>query len=271
MKPTFSAPGARSVSLVVKISISILVPGLLLTTYWSSLPPLLAVFSDHPVTYCAPLGDHITVTLPDGSIAEVNSKSCVTVDYSLTQRLVDLTGEAVFTVAHDPHRPFIVAAGHVRAQALGTRYDVYRKETDTEVSVFEGTVQVSAPGVPTQSLSALHEIDVPDAVTDASVLKRMTPDDIDQRTAWMAGHLVFNNQTMKDILTEFGRYQDFKVQTEDPQILALRLSGVFKTTDVTAYLSLLTRKCIRGDLDVSKQLLTLSRIQARQPGGNCSS
>jgi len=221
------------------------------------------------VTTCAPRGDHITVTLPDNSTADLNSKSCLTANFSSTQRLVDLTGEAIFTVAHDPRRPFIVEVGRVRAQALGTRYDVHKREHDTRVSVLEGTVQVSAPGIPTQSLAALHEIDVPDEINEASALRRINPDDINQRTSWIAGQLVFENQPVGDTLAEFGRYQDLSVESTDPQILNLRFSGSFKTNEVGNYLKTLRTKCIRADLDPSKPVVKLSVITGKRAGDRC--
>ena len=96
-------PPPVHLSLLVKISIGISVPALVVTAYLLSPSQFLTASIDHSVTYCAARGDHITVPLPDGSTAELNTKSCVTVNYSAKQRLVDLTGEGEFTVAHDLH------------------------------------------------------------------------------------------------------------------------------------------------------------------------
>lgn len=257
-------------SLIVKLSISIgITVPLAVTAYLLSPLQLLTVPNDRSVTYCAPRGDHITVPLSDGSTAELNTGSCVTVNYSAKQRLVDLMGEAEFTVAHDPRRPFIVEVGRVRAQALGTRYNVHKRQHDTRVSVLDGTVQVSAPGVATQSLAAMHEIDVPDEITEASALRRITQEEIDQRTAWLAGQLVFANQPILETLAEFSRYRDLTVESPDPRISNLQLSGSFKTNELTGYLKLLPGKCIRVDYNESGQLVKLSAIPGKQPGERC--
>src|SRR6185312_16380584 len=55
-----------------------------------------------------------------------------------------IEGQALFAVAHDVARPFIVSAGNAAVRAVGTQFDVYRKQTGTTVTVVEGRVAVSS-------------------------------------------------------------------------------------------------------------------------------
>ena len=56
------------------------------------------------------------------------------------------SGEAYFTVAKNPGRPFVVAAGGVGVRAVGTAFNVRLDSDAVEVLVTEGRVQVSRSG-----------------------------------------------------------------------------------------------------------------------------
>ena len=57
-------------------------------------------------------------------------------------REVRLKGEAHFEVTKNPHRPFVVKAGEMQTQVLGTIFDVkaYRKDAP-KVTLMEGKVK----------------------------------------------------------------------------------------------------------------------------------
>jgi transmembrane sensor len=98
-------------------------------------------------TYATALGEQRSIQFSDGSTVELNSCSKIRVKYSKQERDVELLqGQALFHVAHDPPRPFIVSIGATRVRAVGTQFDVYKKSTSTVVTVVEGRVAVySAP------------------------------------------------------------------------------------------------------------------------------
>jgi transmembrane sensor len=97
--------------------------------------------------YATALGEQRSIQFEDGSTVELNSRSKIRVKYSKQERDVELIeGQALFRVAHDTARPFIVAVGATRVRAVGTQFDVYKKSNGTVVTVVEGRVAVySAP------------------------------------------------------------------------------------------------------------------------------
>jgi transmembrane sensor len=97
--------------------------------------------------YTTALGEQRSIQFEDGSTVELNSRSKIRVKYSKQERDVELIeGQALFHVAHDTGRPFIVAVGATRVRAVGTQFDVYKKSNGTVVTVVEGRVAVySAP------------------------------------------------------------------------------------------------------------------------------
>src|SRR6202042_1786963 len=98
--------------------------------------------------YATSLGEQRSIQFEDGSTVELNSRSKVRVKYSKQERDVELIeGQALFHVAHDVSRPFIVAVGPTRVRAVGTQFDVYKRSNGTVVTVVEGRVAVySVPG-----------------------------------------------------------------------------------------------------------------------------
>lgn len=95
-------------------------------------------------TYATEIGEQRSITLEDGSSVELNSRSRIRVRFTQTQRSVDLLeGQALFTVAKNPARPFIVVTADSHVRAVGTQFDVYRKHTGTVVTVVEGRVAVA--------------------------------------------------------------------------------------------------------------------------------
>ncbi len=93
--------------------------------------------------YTTAVGEQHLITLGDGSAIEMNAQSKIRVRYTAKQRELELLrGEALFSVAHDASRPFVVQTADTRVRALGTRFDVYRKPAETTVTVIQGTVAV---------------------------------------------------------------------------------------------------------------------------------
>lgn len=99
-----------------------------------------------PTVIEAPLGQHIRLTLSDGTSVDLNSGSRLTCPsvFAGRQRRVQLEGEAMFDVAHDASHPFVVETFACDVSVLGTRFNVIADEAQQEFSaaLFEGRVSV---------------------------------------------------------------------------------------------------------------------------------
>jgi transmembrane sensor len=87
------------------------------------------------------LGDGTDVLLDKGAGLEVREREVHRVVVAVK------TGLARFRVRHDPERVFIVQAGDVEVEDIGTTFDVEHKEGSVRVTVTEGSVMVSFPRV----------------------------------------------------------------------------------------------------------------------------
>ncbi|SOF01372.1 FecR family protein [Burkholderia sp. OK233] len=71
------------------------------------------------------IGEVRTVGLADGSSVVLDAQSAIAVDLTPVARNIRLLrGRALFEVAHDPARPFVVRTDNAEATALGTRFTV---------------------------------------------------------------------------------------------------------------------------------------------------
>jgi transmembrane sensor len=94
-------------------------------------------------TYSTGIGEQRSIVLKDGSTVELNSRSRVRARFSDAERDIDLVeGQALFHVAKNPQRPFVVSADGTHIRAVGTQFDVYEKSSGTIVTVVEGKVAV---------------------------------------------------------------------------------------------------------------------------------
>jgi transmembrane sensor len=131
--------------------------------------------------YATSLGEQRSIQFEDGSTVELNSRSKVRVKYTKQERDVELIeGQALFHVAHDASRPFIVAVGTTRVRAVGTQFDVYKKSNGTVVTVVEGRVAVySAPhGLLSETSGAVATLPAPGlapAISSGSSSPRKRP------------------------------------------------------------------------------------------------
>jgi transmembrane sensor len=98
-------------------------------------------------TYSTAIGEQRLISLSDGSTMELNARTKLVVRYTPSERVIELLeGQALFRVAKDATRPFVVNSGDTRVRAVGTQFDVYKKRTHVIVTVVEGRVAIEGHG-----------------------------------------------------------------------------------------------------------------------------
>ncbi len=202
-------------------------------------PPAQSISAaDSTRTLHTDVGQHLTAKMPDGSSISLNTNTTLTVQFSQEQRLVILErGEASFSVAHDTARPFRVKAGDRIVQAVGTVFNV-RRETgpNVRVTVTEGVVKViDRPEAKREDVfvraGQLAEI----GAASASI-QRVDPSRLDAAQAWQRGVLIYQGETLEDVIADVSRYTAVRFEIEDDSIRQRRVGGVFRTGDVDGLL-----------------------------------
>jgi transmembrane sensor len=193
----------------------------------------------HNPPYTTQVGEQRSIALPDGSMIELNARSSVRVRFTSNERTVDLLeGQALFHVAKDNVRPFIVASDGTRVRAVGTEFDVYRKKTSTTVTVLEGRVTVAraaAEGIPPPtgqlSSSSILLSSGEQVTVTASATPRPTRANLAAATAWTQRRLVFDASTLADVVEEFNRYNAHRLVIRDAPLESFPISATFSSTD----------------------------------------
>lgn len=176
------------------------------------------------------IGEVRRVPLSDGSVASVNTNSKIAVEMQGQRRQVKLEdGEAWFQVAHDKARPFIVEAGEVRVQAVGTAFSVRRREGGADVLVTEGVVETWIVGHENRRtrIAAGSKSFIADAAPAIEVVE--APGDIDRALAWRTGELALNGESLAYAASELNRYNRRKLVIDDPKLAREPLVGYFRT------------------------------------------
>ena len=196
--------------------------------------------------YATALGEQRSIQFEDGSTVELNSRSKIRVKYSKQERDVELLeGQALFHVAHDAARPFIVAAGPTRVRAVGTQFDVYKKSNGTVVTVVEGRVAVySAPqGLLRETSGSAPTLAAGEQVTvTADAAQKTANPNIAGATAWRERRIVFDSATLSDVAEEFNRYNQRKLVIEDPELYGFHISGIFSSSDPDSLIKFLRQR-----------------------------
>ncbi len=179
--------------------------------------------------YATPIGGHRTLTLPDGTVIELNTDTVIRITNDLRKPKVWLTkGEAYFQVVHNPQRPFIVYAGDHKVTDLGTKFVVHRTEKGLEVVLFEGRAQLDSIGrdMPQRS-TELSPGEIAIATRDSMSVTKKSMQKLANELSWRKGLLIFDGTTLADAVADFNRYNVEKIVIRDPSIMQMRVNGTF--------------------------------------------
>ena len=194
--------------------------------------------------YATDIGEQRSIVLDDGSVILLNTLSEVRVNYDADRRSVQLRhGEALFDVAKSATRPFIVDAGAMQLEVLGTRFNIYRQADETVLTVVEGEVAVSTAAKTSMGRSGSSIIiDEAEPLTatagqqvtvanKSGAISRLAVLEAAPATAWTERKLVFNAVPLIDVAEEFNRYNRRPMWIEDDALADRPITGVFKAHD----------------------------------------
>jgi transmembrane sensor len=207
----------------------------------------IALFESSATTsYDTVVGEQRSVTLPDGSTVDLNSRSRIEIRYSDRSRHVELLeGQALFSVITDPARPFVVSSGNTRVRAVGTQFDVYKKRGGTVVTVVEGRVAIvpkeSAPRRQAGTAEIVLDAGGQLVITDAAIQKPARAN-VTGAIAWRQRQLVFDSASLAEVAEEFNRYNTRQLVIEDSDLQAFYISGVFSSTDPASLIRFLRER-----------------------------
>ncbi len=200
------------------------------------------------------------VVLADSSVVWLNAHSKLSFnnDFDQERREVLLEGEAFFEVKHQKDKPFIVKAGVLRTQVLGTKFNIeaYPHQDSIAVALLSGKIAVSVGGqkavlLPNQSISfdQRHQ-----------VLSRVRERNVAQDIAWHQGELLFINTPFKAVLAKLESNFDIKITLKSEELALVKINGKFGLQENPV--TIIEELCRLIDARYKKQegLITISKV-----------
>lgn len=190
------------------------------------------------VAYATERGQQTKLSLADGSTVLLDADSQLLVQFERGQRTVQLLqGQALFDVAHDPSRPFVVRARDGEVRAVGTEFDVLVSDTGVDVTLIQGAVIVAPPAragardtqrrvarlAPGQQVS-YHE--------DLGAIRNIDPA---IATAWRDGRPTYLDQPLGKVAADLSRYLRRQIVLSDPELAELRYTGTVSVKDLPSW------------------------------------
>jgi transmembrane sensor len=206
-----------------------------------------------PQEFRTALGEQRSVLLADGSRVTLNTASTIEVNLHNGRREVRLVqGEALFEVAHDAARPFVVRAGNALLEDVGTQFNVDMHSNATTVTVVEGRVAVDSPGA--REIAGAQADNSGRATVEALILGAndrvlVTPAGVGapQRgvnvaasVAWTQRQLVFEHRPLSEVAEEFNRYNRDRIDIDSAELKRQEVTGVFEAKDPASFVAFLS-------------------------------
>lgn len=206
-----------------------------------------------------------SITFSDGTKVVLNAASSLRFprEFNGSTREIQLDGEAYFSVAHDPDKPFIVHTDDARIQVLGTRFNVqaWSEDVHADVVVSEGRVAVRSSR---QNMDSGEVVLTRGEYTRVErgqdpIEPRMT--DPDKYLLWTMGGLHFDNTPLEQVLRQIERRFEASLTVDDPSLLDVPFTSTFYQADLDEVLKVIAASM---ELEYTRDGSTIEFSRAEQ-------
>lgn len=206
------------------------------------------------IAYTTGYGEVRTIILEDSSVVTLNANS--TLSYHPEGiRDIYLEGEAYFSVRHMPeHKPFVVHAGKVEVQVLGTEFNVNSRRKETEVVLRSGKVKLDVKAnADMQEMMMAPGDKVTYAEGKKDVVRQIV--NTDKYTSWRNNRLIFDHTPLKEIAQLLEDNYGLQVVVEDPAMLDWQFSAEVSADHIDLLLKLLEKSFSMSVTKTKNQVL----------------
>jgi ferric-dicitrate binding protein FerR (iron transport regulator) len=162
------------------------------------------------------------VTLRDGTTLTLGpaSRLRISADFGRKRRVLELDGEALFTVVHDPNHPFEIHTARTVVHDVGTTFDVlaYASDSIERIVVIDGQVSVGGASLASRDVGTLE--------SDGRLTLRHNTD-VRRLLLWSEGGLTFADTPLIDAVHALQRTYDLRITLRDPSLGAQRVTASF--------------------------------------------
>lgn len=193
---------------------------------------------EQKITVIAPIGSRITIDLPDGSKAWLNSGSEITypVVFNTTERRVNLTGEAYFSIQPD-ETPFFVSNLGPEIKVYGTEFNVnsYKDEDFVTVALVGGKISLDLNGK--EEFLKPGEVSVFDKKENSIAIEKS---DVFVHSSWREGKYIFRDTPLSSILRILQRQHNVSIQLLNHELGNYRYNATINNESLEQILQMLS-------------------------------
>lgn len=167
-----------------------------------------------------PRGGEYQLILADGTKVWLNSDSKLEFpnNFKGPKRVVRLTGEAYFEVAHNEKVPFQIEVNQIEVLVLGTAFNIYAYENQIRTTLVNGSVEIHSSGNTYQ----LKPGDQASVLSDQVNIRKV---EIDEETGWKNGKFIFREKPLEAVMATLARWYDLDIFYQDPEVKGLHFTG----------------------------------------------
>lgn len=176
----------------------------------------------------AAYGEQKHLFLPDSSEVWINAGSSISYPkaFSKDKRLVNLNGEAYFSVIRNIQKPFIVETQQLSVKVLGTRFNVKAYPNDEQITttLTSGKVEVNTSSHHSQRLKPNEQLTY-NKQTSAINISEVNATDAE---SWITGQLIFTNANFEEIFRTLERRYDIVIDNKTKMPISKRYTVKFR-------------------------------------------
>ncbi|MCX6206068.1 MAG: FecR family protein [Bacteroidetes bacterium] len=202
-----------------------------------------------------PRGGEYKLVLEDGTIAWLNAASSLKYPtvFNGKERIVELTGEGYFEVAHNALKPFKVQLpGIGMVEAIGTKFniDAYQEEDNVKATLLEGKVRINST-IQSSFLTPGQQ----GLFLSNGLIKLNENVDMNEAFAWKNGQFIFKSLTINQIMRQISRWYNIDVSYKG-NISTETFSGIVsRNSDLSGVLKVLEESGVKFKIEDKKILV----------------
>ena len=179
-----------------------------------------------------PTGQRAQLLLSDGTKVWLNSNTTFSypAGFGSDNREVKLNGEGFFEVTKNAERPFIVKTRKYDVKVLGTTFNVYAYEQESErfeASLLDGVIDIYTPNERGKIIRLTPNEQVSEIDGSLRKDKIENPD----RFRWRDGLICLDDVPFERLIEQLSVYYDTPIQILNKQALTYRCTGKFRQSD----------------------------------------
>ncbi|AFL69282.1 FecR family protein [Sulfurospirillum barnesii] len=185
----------------------------------------------------------LTHVLPDGSRISCDAKTNMRVAFYANKRVVTLDkGAAMFEVAKDAKRAFIIQSDKINIEVVGTKFEVIHADDSTTINVEEGIVRTYYDASWREKKNEVLLLKA-DSITytHEGVVRHYAKINPTKIALWRDNLINFNQVTLKHAMDEFAKYTTIAYSFGEPELENYVITGEFSSNQLDIFLQNLTK------------------------------